>query len=115
MNWHNFEYLMVLSLVIFFPLIFSFHKKSYTKGKIKSIISAILTVAPIWIVYDIWATARGHWSFNSSFFLGFKFINLPIEEVLFFVVVPYSCLFVWVIVRDFTTFTDFINRLKSQK
>lgn len=40
-------------------------------------------------VTDLW------WSFNPSFTLGFSIGKLPIEEVLFFFVVPWSCLVIW--------------------
>lgn len=112
---NNFEYLIVLGLVLLFPFLFSFHKKSYISGQIKSAILAIFTVAPLWILYDVWATSRGHWAFNSDYILGLKIINLPIEEILFFIVVPFSCVFVWTIFRDFTSINDFLNRLKPRK
>ena len=115
MTLHNFEYLIVLILVISIPLILSFLKKSYVYGQRKSLWLAIFTVAPFWIIYDIWATERGHWSFNPDYNLNINIVNLPLEEILFFVCVPFSCLFVWTIFRDFTTLKDFINRLKPTK
>jgi len=114
-NLNNFEYFIVLALVLFFPFVFSFNKQSYISGQIRSAITAIAVVAPIWIIYDVWATSRGHWSFNDQFIVGPKFINLPLEEVLFFIVVPYSCLFVWTILRDFSGIDDFINRIFNKK
>ncbi len=35
------------------------------------------------------------WSFNPAYILGINIGNLPIEEVLFFLVVPFSCVFVY--------------------
>lgn len=41
------------------------------------------------------------WSFNSNYLLGIKIGNLPLEEVLFFVVVPFSCVFVFEVITAY--------------
>jgi len=64
-----------------------------------------------WIIWDYFATLRGHWNFNSDFYLGFKILNLPFEEVMFFWVIPFACLFVWTNVRDFENWKDFWGKL----
>jgi lycopene cyclase domain-containing protein len=46
-------------------------------------------------VWDIIATARGHWSFNPSYVLGLTIAGMPIEEWLFFVVVSFVSVFTW--------------------
>ncbi len=37
----------------------------------------------------------GHWAFSDAHIIGLKLFGLPIEEILFFVVVPFSCLLIW--------------------
>lgn len=54
---------------------------------------ALLAGAP-WIVWDIWAAGR-HWDFADAYVLGPRLLGLPLEEWLFFAVVPFSCLFSW--------------------
>jgi lycopene cyclase domain-containing protein len=46
-------------------------------------------------MWDTWATAAGHWNFNSAYTLGTDILGLPIEEWLFFVAIPYVCVLVW--------------------
>jgi len=83
-------------MIIAFPLIFSFERrwiKFHTK--IKPLLVSLLIVGIFFIAWDILATSRGHWSFNPIYINETTFMGLPIEEILFFVTVPYSCLFVF--------------------
>lgn len=55
----------------------------------------MLLPALLYIIWDIWFTHLGVWSFNATYITGIKLVNLPIEEVLFFFVVPYNCVFIY--------------------
>lgn len=59
----------------------------------------MLLPAAIYIAWDIYFTAKGVWSFNPECITGLKIVNLPIEEVLFFFVVPYCCMFIYECIR----------------
>jgi len=59
----------------------------------------MLLPALFYIIWDIIFTADNVWSFNENYITGIKLINLPIEEVLFFFVVPYCCLFIYECIR----------------
>jgi lycopene cyclase domain-containing protein len=49
----------------------------------------LLCVAPVFVLWDVLATNAGHWSFDLTQTLGLVVVgDLPLEEVLFFVVVP---------------------------
>jgi lycopene cyclase domain-containing protein len=56
---------------------------------------AIAIVGLGYIIWDSIVTARGDWWFNYDYLSGISIIGLPIEEILFFVVVPYSCIFIY--------------------
>jgi lycopene cyclase domain-containing protein len=56
---------------------------------------AILVVGGLYIAWDIVVTAWGEWSFNPRYVTGIKVVNLPLEEILFFFTMPYSCLFIY--------------------
>ncbi|MEO6231601.1 MAG: lycopene cyclase domain-containing protein [Ferruginibacter sp.] len=94
MNTH-YTYFLILAASIAGPLALSFDKKVAFYKKWKYLFPAILLPSLIYIVWDIFFTAKGVWSFNENYITGFKIANLPIEEVLFFIVVPYCCVFIY--------------------
>lgn len=66
--------------------------------------------AAVYIAWDIFFTATGVWSFNEACIVGIRIVNLPLEEVLFFFVVPYCCVFIYeCILAYFPTVRDMRN------
>lgn len=94
-------YLVINFLIIVFPLALSFDKKVAYYKNIKSVIVSTVLVGVIYIIWDSVAVLRGDWSFNRSFITGNNLFNLPIEEILFFITVPYSCIFIYEVIRGY--------------
>ena len=46
-------------------------------------------------MFDSFFTKYGIWSFNDSYILGYKVCLLPVEEWMFFIFVPFACLFIY--------------------
>jgi lycopene cyclase domain-containing protein len=89
----------VLLLAGIFPLLISFYPplRFWRNFKALSLTLAILTaVFGAWDVFAVW---RGHWDFSPRNIYGFKIINLPVEEWLFFLVIPFCCIFTWEVLR----------------
>jgi len=100
------EYFIVLAVSVAAPLVLSFSKKMDFYKYPSRLIYAILIPFVIFIVWDIFVTARGHWSFNPQYTIGFKILGLPIEEILFFIIIPFCGLFTWESVKYFTRGKD---------
>ena len=99
MNSH-FTYFLILACTLAGPLLLSFDKKVAFYKKWKPLFLAMLIPAAIYIVWDIYFTSKGIWSFNEEYYVAeTKVFNLPLEEILFFFIVPYCCVFIYECIR----------------
>jgi len=81
-------YLLVLAacLVGTAPLEVLLHTRVYARWR-----RLLLTLAPVLVVFTTWdvlAIRAGHWSYDPRQTTGLRLGNVPIEELLFFVVIP---------------------------
>lgn len=88
-------YLLINIAIILFPLLFSFENKVKFYKKIPYLLLSMSIVGMPFLIWDAFATARGDWGFNPFYILNIKLIGLPIEEILFFVTVPYAIIFLY--------------------
>ncbi len=87
-----YAYAHLFTLIPIFCL--SFDKKVAYYTKWKYVLPAIFIVAvPFWI-WDIAKTDRGVWGFNPAYYTNL-FLNLPIEEWLFFITFPWASVFIY--------------------
>jgi len=87
-----YSYLLLFSIIV--PLLLSFDNKLIFYKKWIYILPAIALVAIFYIVCDVYLTAMGVWGFRSLYHSNFILFGLPIEEWLFFIIVPYSSIFI---------------------
>jgi len=52
------------------------------------LLAATVPVAVVFIIWDLVATASGHWRFDPAQTFGPRWWGLPLEEYAFFVVIP---------------------------
>lgn len=105
-------YLIINILIIFFPLILSFDKNLTYYKNIPKLIFSILIVSTAYIIWDSIATQRGDWAFSPEHLIGIYFFGLPIEEILFFITVPYSCVFIYETVKFYVKGKEFrLNKI----
>ncbi len=59
----------------------------------------------MFLFWDVLFTVKGVWSFNDSYITGIKFFELPLEEILFFLTVPFSCIFIYACLNYYVTWS----------
>lgn len=94
-------YVILDLLVLAGPLALSFDKRVAFYKKWPAVFPAIFGVLLIFGAWDVWKTAIGVWSFSSRYAGSWRFINLPLGEWLFFICVPYACIFILACVRAY--------------
>lgn len=88
-------YLLLDIFTLLGPLILSFDKRvAFFKGW-KALFPAIFLTGVLFIAWDVWFTEMGVWGFNDDYLVGIRALGLPLEEWLFFLVVPYACVFIY--------------------
>ena len=96
------NYLLIDILIVIFPLISNIKWKFKYHHYHKHLFPSIAIVGSSYVIWDIIVTHRGDWWFNSKYLIGVNILGLPIEEILFFVTVPYSCIFIYENLSHFT-------------
>lgn len=89
----------MLSVIV--PFACSFEKRINFWGNRKRIAQSIGIVAIGFIIWDAVFTRLGVWGFSPNYTLGIKIDGLPLEEILFFICIPYSCLFSYEVINYF--------------
>ena len=95
MDFRNFVYILLLALFFLVPAGISLKRKDGFMGRLKYLFPAMLFSGIIFITWDIRFTELGIWNFNPDFILGISIRNLPIEEWLFFLVVPFFSIYIY--------------------
>jgi lycopene cyclase domain-containing protein len=92
-------YLLILILSFIVPATLSFDSKLRFWKMWPSVLPAIIASAAFFITADIFFTEKGIWGFNPRYHSNVILAGLPLEEWLFFILIPYSCLFIHYVYR----------------
>ncbi|WP_436326044.1 lycopene cyclase domain-containing protein [Brevibacterium sp. FAM 27836] len=82
--------LMAACLLITLPLELVFSARVYRRWPL--LLTALLPVVIVFSAWDIIAIARDHWTYNPRFVTGIDLGSLPLEELVFFLVIPVCAL-----------------------
>ncbi len=112
MEFQKYTYISILLISIIGPLIMSFESKIQFVKQWIYLIPAILVPGSFFIIWDAIFTHYGIWSFNNNFVIGHYAWGLPLEEWLFFAVIPFCSLFVYQVVNYYIHFSKFEQKAR---
>lgn len=90
---YQYTYILVNFFTIIICFIASFHKKIQFSSYFKYYLLSSTLIAIPFILWDMYFTRIGVWWFDKQYTLGYSIGNLPLEEILFFFCIPFSCVF----------------------
>jgi lycopene cyclase domain-containing protein len=97
----RYYYLALDVLSLAFPLIASFDKRLRFSSKWSGLFTGLLVMSTIFLLWDGLFTAAGVWGFDPRYLVGVYLFGMPVEEWLFFLFIPYSCVFLYEVMRYF--------------
>ena len=102
-------YFQLLLFTISFPLLASWDKRFNYASKFKYLFPSIFITATFFIIWDVIFTKNGVWGFSDVHTSNINLLYLPIEEWLFFIIIPFSCVFIYESVKYFFRLEKYEN------
>jgi lycopene cyclase domain-containing protein len=97
----RFQYLILMGICLVLTLPLELVLGARVWRQPRRLAAALLPTAAIFIVWDLIAVAREHWSFNPEYTTGWEILpDFPIDEVVFFLAVPICALLTLEAVRN---------------
>ena len=90
--------LMAACIVVTLPLEFVLRARVYRRPR--RLLLALIPTVVIFTVWDVGGILRHHWTYSPLFTTGFHLGVMPIEELVFFIVVPICGLLTYEAVGD---------------
>jgi len=101
MHDSSWTYYLILAFSLAYPLAQSFEKRLTMWKRFPYLFPGILLTALPFIAWDSAFAKSGIWGFNPNYTRFFSIGGLPLEEILFFLFIPYACFFIYEVLRHF--------------
>ncbi len=102
MDFGRWSYVAVLALVILGSIWIEVFLRSRVMRRPKRLLFTILLVLIPFLIWDAYAISQGHWYFDESGILGVYLPGeIPLDELLFFIVIPFASILTLEAVRGF--------------
>lgn len=96
-NWTYALLLCAIATTLLGPWVYA---KARFWQRWRNMLYGLGAVSAPFVLWDIVAVEQRHWSFSEHYTQPLRILGLPLEEILFFVVVPLACMFVWTFIES---------------
>lgn len=88
MNVDRYQYLLLMAgcLAITLPLELILGVRVYRRPR--RLLLALLPTVALFSAWDVWGIVRNHWWYSERFMTGIRIGLMPLEELVFFLVIP---------------------------
>jgi lycopene cyclase domain-containing protein len=97
----QYTYVLILFFTVVICFVASFDKRLRFDREFVPFLKGSALVGLFFIAWDVWFTSRGVWWFDTKYTLGLIVAGLPVEEWLFFIFIPFSCVFTYFCIDKF--------------
>lgn len=89
----KFGYVAMLTFTVFGSFWLEIALKVRVLKRIKRVLMSVIPVAILFLAWDAYAVASGHWKFDPEQVVGiYGPFEIPLEEYLFFIIVPMAAI-----------------------
>lgn len=108
----EYYYLYLNFFSILCPIILSFDKNVRYVSKWRYSLVSIIASYLIFLPWDLYFHKLGVWWFSDKYTVGINVFGLPLEENIFFVAIPFACIFVLECVKYYLP--EFVRKVDSK-
>jgi len=99
MEFKGFIYIGILLVTFIIPVLLELRKSTGFFYNLKYLVPAIVFSGAIYIIWDLRFEEKSIWVFNNEFLTGISILNLPLEEWIYFFVLPFLGVFIYEFVK----------------
>jgi lycopene cyclase domain-containing protein len=96
----RYQYLIVMALCVLITLPLEFVLNARVYRRPRRLLRTMVPAFSAFVAWDVVAIRLGHWTFSPTYTTGWKIGNIPVEELVFFVVIPLCALLSYEAVRN---------------
>lgn len=107
----QYEYLILMAACVAITLPLEFVLRARVYRRLPLLLPTILLVVVAFGAWDLLGIARDHWTYSPEFTTGLQLGIIPIEEIVFFIVIPLCALLSY---EGVATVLNFFKRKRAE-